>query len=73
MSAANNTHLVRGINKRGTRMIRVELVATNSADAMRQVREAFPDAGALSVRIPPHAERVLEQLAQHTQPGDLAE
>lgn len=64
MSTANNTHLVRGLNKASTRMIRVELVAQNSADAMRQVRLAYPDAGPLSVRIPPHAERVLEQLAQ---------
>ena len=64
MNAANNTHLVRGLNKRGTRMISVELVALSSADAMRQVRADHPDAGALSCRPPPHAERVLEQLAK---------
>ncbi len=64
-------HLVRGLNKRGTRMIRVEQMATSSTEALAKVRAAFPDAGALSVRPPPHVERVLEQLAQHSKPGDL--
>lgn len=73
MSTVNHTHLVRGLNKRGTRMIRVELVATSSTDALRLVRLAHPEAGQLSVRPPPHAERVLDELAQRTQPGRLDE
>ena len=65
-------HLVRGLNKAGTRMIRVELVATCSADALRRVRLDYPDAGALACRAPAHIERVLGDLARHTQPVDPA-
>lgn len=66
-------HLVRGLNKAGTRMIRVELEAPNSAEAVRRVRKANPDAGNLACVSPPQSYRVLEELAQHTQPGDLGE
>ncbi len=65
-------HLVRGLNKAGTRMIRVELDAPNSTEAVRLVRLANPDAGNLACVRTPQTFRVLEQLAQHTQPGDLS-
>lgn len=51
MNLNPKTHLVRGLNKQGTRVIRVELAANDSADAMQKVRAEHPDAGDLACRL----------------------
>lgn len=48
-----------GFNKPATRFIRLEIEAESQGDAMRIARQLVPDAGALSVRAPKHAERIL--------------
>lgn len=63
MSTENTSFLFRGINRRGTRMIRVEIEAANSREAERIVRQNNPDAGALACISSTHSQRVLDQLA----------
>ena len=56
-------HFVHGLNKQQTRYIRAEVDAESCSDAMRKVRAANPDAGALACRPPNHKAAVLDALA----------